>query len=74
MPQARFEGTSTDIDTSITVPHMPIELGMTYFAMEERGESLGPNGMFTEKRWQTALMNAIARDNAEQGEYTLIPV
>ncbi len=74
VPQARFEGTSSDIDTSITVPHMPIELGMTYFAMEERGEALGPQGLFTEQRYRTALQNAIARDSAEQGNYELVPV
>ena len=74
VPQARLEGTSSDIGTSISIPHMPVELGMTYFAMEERGEELGPNGLFTEKRFQTSLNNAIARDVAELGELNLVPV
>ena len=74
VPQARLEGATGDIGTSISIPHMPVELGMTYFAMEERGEELGPNGLFTEKRYQTSLNNAIARDVAELGELNLVPV
>ncbi len=74
VPQARFEGTSSDIGTSISIPHMPIELGMTYFAMEERGEELGPNGLFTEVRYRDAMGRAIARDAAESGDLNLVPV
>ena len=74
VPQARFEGTSGDIDNSISIPHMPIELGMTFFAMEERGEELGPNGLFTEARYADAMARAIARDVAESGDLNLVVV
>ena len=73
-PQERLEGDTGDIDTNIEVHHMPIELGMTYFAMEERGEEMGPNGLFTEKRYVDALNRAVARDTAETGELNLVVV
>ena len=74
VPQARIEGVAGDIGTSISIPNMPIELGMTYFAMLERGEELGANSLFSEARYQDALGRAIARDNAESGDMNLVPV
>lgn len=75
-PQDRFGDLSTDdpgLDTNILVPSRPVELGALWYALEERGEELGVNGIFSEQRYRQALDDAVARDAAEQGLYDLIP-
>jgi len=67
VPQDRFAADVNDIDSAISVPALPLELGATWFALEERGEELGVSGVFSEQRYRTALDSAIARDEAEQG-------
>ena len=62
-----------DLDTNIQVPARPIEIGAIWYALEERGEELGPNSMFSEKLYVEALQTAIARDDAEQGGLQLVP-
>lgn len=74
IPQARLDaGDSTDLATTIKVPTRPIVMGLVRFIMEERGEELGINSMYSEEKWRTALMDSVALDAAEQGEYTLVP-
>ena len=73
VPQARLA--TTDLDTTIKVPVRPLVTGTTWYALEERGEELGVNGIFSEARFRDALNSAIARDAAEQGDnYELVVV
>ena len=65
IPQPRFE--PTDLSEVIRIPIRPLIVGATWYALEERGEELGTNGLFNEQRFQDALNAAIARDDAEQG-------
>jgi hypothetical protein len=73
VPQSRFN-TSTDLNTNILVPARPVELGALWYALEERGEELGVDGVFSENKYRKALDDAISRDAAEQGGYNLVPV
>jgi hypothetical protein len=52
----------------VAVPAAPIEMGTTWYAMEERGEELGINMLFSEQRYQNVLNAHISRDLSEQGE------
>ena len=72
IPQARFG--PTDTDETIKVPIRPIIVGATWYALEERGEELGTNGLFNEERFRQALSDAVSLDDAEQGNvHELIP-
>lgn len=64
-PQARLG--DSDLTENIDVPVKPIEIGVLWYALEERGEELGPNSLFSEERYKMALDAAIAKDDAEQG-------
>lgn len=68
-PQARLA--DTDLDVQIKIPFRPLEMGTIWYALEERGEEVGQNAMFTEERFRKALDDAIARDADEQGGYQL---
>lgn len=72
VPQDRLA--TTDLDTNIKVPSRPIEQGVIWYALEERGEELGVNGLFNQEAFDRSLGAAVARDAAEQGEYQLVPV
>ena len=72
-PQERFND-STDLDNTILVPARPVELGSLWYALEERGEELGVNAVFSERKYNKALDDAISRDAEEQGGYNLVPV
>lgn len=63
-----------DLDVNLKVPSRPIEMGVTWYALEERGEELGVNGLFNQEAFDRSLGAAVARDAAEQGEYQLVPV
>lgn len=76
-PQARFGNSTSDdpgLDTNILVPSRPVELGTLWYALEERGEELGVNAVFSERKYRQALDDAISRDAAEQGGIDLVPV
>lgn len=76
-PQSRFgDATSDDpgLSTNILVPARPVELGALWYALEERGEELGVNAVFSEQKYRMALDDAVARDAEEQGGYNLVPV
>ncbi len=66
IPQDRIADNA--ITTVISVPSRPIIMGTLWFALEERGEELGINGIYTEQRYRNALDDAIARDSAESGD------
>ena len=72
IPQDVLE--NSDLDTNIKVPSRPIEMGAIWYALEERGEELGVNGVFNQEAFDRSLGAAVARDAAEQGEYNLVPV
>lgn len=59
---------ATDVSRNIYVPALPIVHGLQWMAREERGEELGPNGMYTEERYRMTLDNAVSRELAEQGD------
>jgi hypothetical protein len=70
-PQPRLD--DDDLDEVIKVPTRPIFQGAVWYALEERGEELGINAMFSEQRYAKALDDAIARDSAEAGDaYELV--
>jgi hypothetical protein len=74
IPQDRFVGDAADIDTVIKIPAFPIEMGATWYSLEERGEELGVNAVFSERRYKINLDSAIARDVSESGGMNLVPV
>lgn len=74
VPQVRFVGDSSDLDTDILVPATPLELGATWYAYEERGEELGPSSLFSQERYLQSVQSAIARDQGEQGGPDLVSV
>lgn len=65
IPQAELDKDS--LSTEIKIPIRPLIVGATWYALEERGEELGANGLFNEDRYNQALNAAIGRDEAEQG-------
>ena len=67
VPQSRFVGNSTDMNSDIRLPPdavTALEIGSTWYALEERGEELGTNPLFTQARYDNALDSAIAIDDA----------
>lgn len=72
VPQAALA--ADDLDTNLKVPARAIEIGATWYALEERGEELGVKGLFTGEMFEQTLGAAVARDAAEQGDYNLVPV
>jgi hypothetical protein len=63
-----------DLDTVISIPAYALEMGATWMALEERGEELGIEGVFTEQRYNAARDAEVARDEAEQGDLTEMTV
>lgn len=74
VPQERFVADATDLDSNISVPAAPLELGATWYSLEERGEELGVNSLFSEKRYRISADSAIARDAGEAGGPDLVAV
>lgn len=66
VPQAAIA--ISDLDNSILIPEAPLVKGTVWYAREERGEEMGPQGAFTEERYRTALDDRINEDAANQGE------
>lgn len=61
--------TASDLATTIKIPVRPLVLGTLWYALEERGEELGVNTLFSEERFRAGLNDSISRDNTEAGEY-----
>ncbi len=73
IPQARLDGTqSADLATNIKIPVRPIVMGLVRYILEERGEELGINSMYSEEKERQALQDAISRDRAEAGDDSLV--
>lgn len=64
----------SDLDTQIWIPTRALTLGSVWAVLEERGEELGQNSMFSEERYRIALDNEVSSDMSEQGEPELVPV
>lgn len=74
VPQARLSvSASDDLATVIKVPGLPVQYGATWWALEDRGEELGPRGDKSELRYRELLASAVAIELAEQGYTDLIP-
>ncbi len=70
VPQGRLA--DDDLDTEITIPTRALELGTLWWAFEERGEELGSGAVFSERKYRTALDDAIGIDQAAQGDLQLV--
>jgi hypothetical protein len=57
-----WTGSTVGLDSPILVPNYPIELGSSWYALQERGEELGAGSMFTEERYRDALDDQVSRD------------
>jgi hypothetical protein len=74
VPQARLDPTSSsDLATAIKVPALPVQYGASWWAMEDRGEELGPRGDKAEKRYRDLLADAVADELTAQGYDELVP-
>lgn len=65
-PQAYLD--VADLGQNIDIPVRPLIVGTLWYALEERGEELGIQGLYNRERFEEALASAIARDNAEAGD------
>ena len=70
-PQGNLDNDA--LDTTIKVPSRAIEVGTIWYALEERGEELGVNGVFNQNMFEQILGSAVARDAGEQGDYNRVP-
>lgn len=59
-------------DSPIVIPNRILEIGASWWALEERGEELGANSMFTEERYRIALDDLATKDQAMQGDLMMI--
>lgn len=74
VPQSPLDASDTDdLATAIKVPTQPVVYGATWWAMEDRGEELGPRGEKAEARYRNLLAEAVARELASQGLDSLVP-
>jgi len=58
----------TALNTTISIPIRPLFVGAAWYALEERGEELGVQGVYNAQRFEEALATAISRDSAESGD------
>jgi hypothetical protein len=59
-------------DSPIIMPNRIIELGAAWYALSERGESLGVGSMFSEDKYRRALDDLSNKDQAQQGDLVMI--
>jgi hypothetical protein len=59
-------------DSPILIDSRPLELGSAWYALSERGESLGTNDMFSEDKYRRALDDLVSKDIAMQGDLMMI--
>lgn len=64
---------AADLALDIKVPVLPVQYGASWWAMEDRGEELGPRGEAAEKRYRDLLSDAVSVELAEQGFTDLVP-
>ena len=73
IPQSRLDPDS-DLGTTVKVIDTPVVLGTTWWALEDRGEELGPQGQKAEMRYRNELAARVAVEHAAQGLDDLVPV
>jgi hypothetical protein len=59
-------------DSPIIMNNRIIELGAAWWALSERGESLGTGSMFSEDKYRRAIDDLVSKDQAEQGDLMMI--
>lgn len=59
-------------DSPIVMPSRVIELGAAWYALSERGESLGAGSQFSEDKYRRALDDLATKDRAQQGDLMMI--
>lgn len=59
-------------DSPIIMHSRPLELGAAWYALSERGESLGVNDMFSEDKYRRALDDLATKDIVMQGDLMMI--
>ena len=59
-------------DSPIIVPSRVLEIGSSWWSLEERGEELGASSMFTEDKYRRALDDLATKDRAMQGDLMMI--
>jgi len=59
-------------DSPILMPNRIIELGSAWYALSERGEQLGVGSIFSEDKYRRALDDLAGKDQAEQGDLTMV--
>lgn len=75
IPTSRLpHGTLAELSAVIQVPTLPVALGSTWWAQEDLGEELGPQGQRAEIRFRLELAGAVSLEHAQQGFDTLVPV
>ncbi len=75
VPQGRLPATTNDeITVAVKVPGLSVQLGTIWWAMEDRGEELGPNGILAAKRYADELGQSVSLEHSAQGLDTLVPV
>lgn len=57
-----------DVARNVYIPTQPLLQGLLWMAREERGEELGPQGLYTEERYRTTLDAHVSREIAESGD------
>jgi hypothetical protein len=56
----------------LIVPSRLVELGAAWYALAERGESLGAGSAFSEDKYRRAMDDLATKDRAEQGDLMMI--
>jgi hypothetical protein len=59
-------------DSPIIMPNRIIELGAAWYALSERGESLGTNSMFSEDKYRRAMDDLMGADKSSQGDLMMV--
>jgi hypothetical protein len=61
-------------DSPIIMPNRIIELGAAWYALSERGESLGASSMFSEDKYRRAMDDLMGADKSSQGDLMMVVV
>jgi hypothetical protein len=59
-------------DSPLIVPSRLVELGAAWYALAERGESLGAGSAFSEDKYRRAMDDLATKDRAEQGDLMMV--
>jgi hypothetical protein len=59
-------------DSPLIMPNRIVELGAAWYALSERGESLGTNSMFSEDKYRRAMDDLAGADKSSRGDLMMI--